>query len=63
MARKLRAITRDELNRIGVACRMLEDARDSLAGAGAKRAADYVRRALKSARGAERHAIRIVGRV
>jgi hypothetical protein len=44
----------------------LKNARDRLRYAGAKRAAAYVARALKSAQGAERHAMRgdvMAGRV
>lgn len=61
MARKLREVSAADVDQIRAACRMLQDARDSLSGVGAKRAAAYVARALKSARGAERHAYRAMG--
>ncbi len=40
---------------IDAALRYLRAARDQLAAAGSRRAADAVRRALKSAEGAQRH--------
>lgn len=44
------------LERIAAATRLMREARTHLRAAGAKNAADYVQRALKSVEGAERHA-------
>jgi hypothetical protein len=49
-------MTNDRLAKINAALLALRTARDALAAAGATRAADYTRRALKSAEGAKRHA-------
>jgi len=54
----IRPVKADDLTEIRAAIAKLREARDLLAHAGAKRAAEYVRRALKSAEGAERHALR-----
>lgn len=48
-------------NRARDAAKYLRLARACLIDGGCPAAADYVRRALKSAEGAERHAIRLVG--
>jgi hypothetical protein len=47
---------------IGTAINYLKTARDLLRDCGCKNAADKVRRALKSAEGAERHAIGMLSR-
>lgn len=58
MARKLRTTTPADLRDITAALVNLKCAREQLKRAGCKTAAEYVGRALKSAEGAERHAIR-----
>jgi hypothetical protein len=55
MGRKLRPGTRADSQAIRSAIFDMRSARDKLAGAGAVKAADYVRAAIKSAEGAERH--------
>jgi hypothetical protein len=55
MPRKLRPATRADSQDIRSAIFDLRSAREKLARAGAVKAADYVRAALKSAEGAERH--------
>jgi hypothetical protein len=56
---KLREHKAGDLARVQTATVKLREARDLLKGAGAKRATDKVRLALKSAEGAERHTSRI----
>lgn len=58
MARKLRRATFEQTGAIGEAVTLLAKARDLLVSGGAPRAAAKVRRALKSADGAHRHALR-----
>ena len=53
---KQREVTYDDVRRIRRAIDDLRMARTELRGVGAKKAADYVARAIKSAEGAERHA-------
>lgn len=62
MARTPKQKTIHDINRIDEARLALCHARDLLAEAGAKNAADYVRRAIKSAEGARRHADAVRGR-
>lgn len=56
MTKTLPPAARVETIRQGI--QQLREARRNLRAAGAHRAADYVARALKSAEGAERHALR-----
>lgn len=56
---KLRDYTPGSLLDIAAAIRHLRQARDQLLQAGAKKAAKRVRKALKSAEGAQRHADRL----
>lgn len=60
MARKLRTTTEEDRGHIERAIAHLRAARADLRDAGCKAAANYVQRALKSAEGAERHALRAV---
>jgi hypothetical protein len=56
--RKLKPATSDNLLDVASAFHYLIRARDLLKAAGCESATDYVRRALKSAEGAQRHARR-----
>ena len=56
--KKVEPITRPQWDAIVQAVLLLRDARDALASAGCPRAAKAVGKALKSAEGAERHALR-----
>lgn len=57
MTRRVRTTTQRDLTQISVAIRYGKDARAALRRAGANQAARYMARALKSAEGAQRHAI------
>ena len=56
--RQLRKVAQADVDLISMAIARLHIARAFLRSAGAKNAADYVARALKSAEGAQRHAER-----
>lgn len=58
MSRKLRAVTGGDVARIQGAINTLRRAKKTLRDAGAKKAAAYVARAMKSTEGALRHAER-----
>lgn len=58
MARKLRTVTPRDLTQIEIALATLMVSRLLLRKAGAHNSAAYVGRALKSAQGAQRHALR-----
>lgn len=58
MTRALRHITPEDQSRIKISIGLLKEIRDTLKKGGAKRAALYVSRALKSVEGAARHAER-----
>lgn len=58
MPRPLRQTTLRDVMEINTAIAQLRGVRDRLVLAGATQAAKYVRRALKSAEGAHRHALR-----
>lgn len=55
MARKIKPATIEDRASVDLAVMLLKDARNSLRAAGALIAAAKVRRALKSAEGAQRH--------
>jgi hypothetical protein len=57
---KLRPYRSGDYERVKAAIQLLRQARNALAQAGATKAADKVRVALKSAEGAERHAFRVI---
>lgn len=58
MPRPLRTVTPDQLHHVQLCVDRLKEVRDTLREGGAKRAASYVSRALKSVEGAARHAER-----
>lgn len=56
--RTLRTVTLDQVSQIEWGIFTLKQARSMLRKAGAKQAAKYVARSIKSAEGAQRHALR-----
>lgn len=62
MPKKIRDVSGDDIRRIDRAIDDLKLVRDELRIVGAKRAASYVARAIKSAEGAQRHANGVLSR-
>lgn len=60
MARTVRKVTAEDLRLLRLAIRHLEAAKGFLVAAGAQRAAGSARAALRSAQGAQRHAVRVI---